>query len=265
MIVTANGLRVSLRDPGTIGFREDRAAFFQVFFAGEYDFLLSRLSPGDTVLDAGANIGCFSLQASRLVGPTGTVVAVEPEPSNAASLRANLRLNDITNVIVVESALDAVAEKIVYVAGTGTMARVASAGIPVRTSSLDALARRLSIQRIDAIKMDIEGSENAIFATPLTSAMLGVTDVIAVEVHDHGGSVLVQDRLRAEGYSHVGRVKEESGFLSSTIRRSLRRPDLVMTLYGLDLAPVFARIVSSRLRKPSSSHTSLVGMIYASR
>jgi len=50
-------------------------------------FVRRRLRPGDTFVDVGANIGCISALASRLVGPRGTVVAIEPSPAIIAALQ----------------------------------------------------------------------------------------------------------------------------------------------------------------------------------
>lgn len=58
------------------------------------------LAPGMTFVDAGANIGYFSLLASQIVGPDGRVFAVEPDPVNEAVLRANLWRNGCDNVTV---------------------------------------------------------------------------------------------------------------------------------------------------------------------
>jgi FkbM family methyltransferase len=57
------------------------------------------LSPGDCVLDIGANIGWSSLQAARAVGPSGVVVALEPEIDNFRLLAENVRANRASNVI----------------------------------------------------------------------------------------------------------------------------------------------------------------------
>lgn len=63
------------------------------------------LRPGDYVVDGGANIGFHTLLMSQLVGPTGHVTAFEPDARNIEKLRANLQLNNCTNVTVIEQPL----------------------------------------------------------------------------------------------------------------------------------------------------------------
>lgn len=63
------------------------------------------LKKGDTFVDAGANIGFYTVQASRLVGESGKVIAVEMMPDTASMLRRNLALNQVNNVTVIEQAL----------------------------------------------------------------------------------------------------------------------------------------------------------------
>jgi FkbM family methyltransferase len=58
------------------------------------------LKRGDTAVDLGANIGYYSLFFSKLVGPSGHVIAVEAHPRIAGKLRDNLALNDVTNVSI---------------------------------------------------------------------------------------------------------------------------------------------------------------------
>jgi FkbM family methyltransferase len=57
------------------------------------------------VIDAGANIGFFTLLMSKLVGPTGTVLSIEPGANNLEALRRNIALNDCQNVALVDRAL----------------------------------------------------------------------------------------------------------------------------------------------------------------
>jgi FkbM family methyltransferase len=63
------------------------------------------LQEGDVFVDVGANIGYHSLLGSKLVGSTGSVVAIEPVPDTFAMLLDNLRLNSCSNVRAVNVAV----------------------------------------------------------------------------------------------------------------------------------------------------------------
>src|SRR5215469_11112259 len=66
----------------------------------ERDAVVARklISPGDTVLDIGANIGVYSRMLSRCVGPQGTVYAFEPIPHTFDFLSNNIRKLGLKNV-----------------------------------------------------------------------------------------------------------------------------------------------------------------------
>jgi FkbM family methyltransferase len=130
--------------------------------------------PGDTVLDVGANIGLFSLIASRAVGRDGAVHAFEPGRAAYARLGENLRINGTANVITHATAVadqngwtslfisdDSEASSLLQVAPSHDSTEhieVCSLDHFVATS-LDEAARR----RIALIKVDVEGSEVAVF------------------------------------------------------------------------------------------------------
>ena len=63
------------------------------------------VKPGDCVIDAGANLGFFTLLASRLVGEDGLVIAFDADPRAYRDLCRNLKLNRINNVLPLELAL----------------------------------------------------------------------------------------------------------------------------------------------------------------
>ncbi len=77
----------------------------QVYEPFETDLIQSRVKPGDTVLDVGANIGYYTLLFAKRVGPRGQVFAFEPEPDNFSLLEKNIRANDYRNVVAVNAAL----------------------------------------------------------------------------------------------------------------------------------------------------------------
>jgi FkbM family methyltransferase len=70
---------------------------------GEYSehecrLLCSLVSEGDTAVDAGANIGCFTVPLARKVGKTGVVHAFEPQRRVFQMLTGNVAMNDLANV-----------------------------------------------------------------------------------------------------------------------------------------------------------------------
>ena len=76
--------------------------------------LLHVLKEGDTAIDVGANIGFFTLIMSRLVGPTGKVIACEPGSNNLPTLQYHLGRNHVENVQVVAQPLWAAAGPITF-------------------------------------------------------------------------------------------------------------------------------------------------------
>lgn len=65
--------------------------------AFESELVWKSLSPGDTFVDVGANLGYFSVLAASRVGPDGYVIAFEPEQSNFALLQRNVALNPLSH------------------------------------------------------------------------------------------------------------------------------------------------------------------------
>ena len=67
--------------------------------------MMRMLRPGDFAIDVGANVGFFTLLMSKLVGPTGQVLAFEPGDNNLPKLKHNLALNHADNVKLIEQPL----------------------------------------------------------------------------------------------------------------------------------------------------------------
>ncbi|CAJ1379986.1 unnamed protein product [Effrenium voratum] len=58
----------------------------------------SLLQAGDTVVDVGANLGCYTLPFAERVGPAGKVIAVEPFRWLRQIVAANVAINGLSNV-----------------------------------------------------------------------------------------------------------------------------------------------------------------------
>jgi len=124
-------------------------------------FLIRAVRPGDIVVDAGANVGLFTMLMSRLVGPRGMVHAFEPHPDTAGRLDRNVALNRATNVLVHEIALwDACRDLTLYTCFEPGLASLRpydgwTGSRTVRTERLD----RILPDPPRLIKLDVEGSE----------------------------------------------------------------------------------------------------------
>jgi FkbM family methyltransferase len=69
------------------------------------ELVLSHVRPGDVCVDAGANVGYFTLLMARAAGPSGEVIAIEAAPGNVRRLHENLAANGVTDQVrVVEAA-----------------------------------------------------------------------------------------------------------------------------------------------------------------
>jgi FkbM family methyltransferase len=131
----------------------------------------SLLAPGMIVVDAGANEGLYTVLAAHRVGPSGLVLAVEPSLREIPRLRANLALNAFQHVRVIEAALsDQTGTGVLHLAndehaGQNTLGRFIYEGTaagttqPVALTTLDCLAAREALPRVDLVKIDVEGAE----------------------------------------------------------------------------------------------------------
>ncbi len=125
--------------------------------------LLRLLRPGMTFVDVGANIGYFSVLASKLVGPEGLVIAVEPGPNNVSLLRANLWRNGCGNAVVLPIAAYDHRGHVQLVlnpqGGAGNWVQpgdVPAPSVLVPCAPLDELLEGI---HVDVLKTDAEGSD----------------------------------------------------------------------------------------------------------
>lgn len=82
-----------------------KAIYCGYFEEGERQFIWRYLRRGDVFVDVGANIGMFTLIASRKVSEEGKVYAFEPSPRTYLRLTQNVALNDLRNVTCLQMGL----------------------------------------------------------------------------------------------------------------------------------------------------------------
>ena len=132
------------------------------------------LHAGNTFIDVGAHAGWVALASSRIVGPTGHVVAIEPSPALASLIRYHSRLNRVPSIAVEEFAVtdsSGIADFFIHNRGISSInslfeSAVAREAPPesridricVRTRSLDDYCESRTLIP-NLIKIDVEGAE----------------------------------------------------------------------------------------------------------
>jgi FkbM family methyltransferase len=197
--------------PGLVVFRD-------VYLNRVYDAPF-RIDPTGTVVDLGANIGLFTLLASKTLVPRGQVIAVEPHPELAVILRSNLFRNRLSNVHLVEAAAyteDGDAE--LHLASTSMGATICPRDyqlgtVVVRTIELGRIVAQA--ERIDLLKADIEGAEWPILFGSHPDLWKRISRLV-IEFHlDSSNGRTVADlvtQLAYLGYGNV-RIQELSDLL----------------------------------------------------
>ena len=170
--------------------------------------VLSRLVvPGSVCIDVGANIGLASIPMALKAGEKGCVVAIEPDERIADFLSSNIRLNGLTNVYVVNSAVGDLEGNVSFAqCKADDMSHVTAGdeqdGLSVTMKTLDSITEKYSA--IHLVKVDVEGFErNVLWGA---SETLKRTSLIIIEMS--------RKNFRRYGYepAELIRILNSNGF-----------------------------------------------------
>lgn len=182
----------------------------------EIGFLAEACGPDGVFVDIGANIGLYSLPLARAVGPHGRVLAIDASEGVLARLEFNARASGLAPVEALNLAVGGHEGAVDLQIRRDDLAIVSvreSAGGAVRMRPLLAILRDAGIERIDALKIDIEGHEDEALVPFLAGAPEALLPRrIVVEFADIGGEDYPGCRreLSARGYRLVGRTRNNS-------------------------------------------------------
>lgn len=177
-IIYRDGRVVTLGRGPAAGYRWRHYRCFQPWMAmGVYEphvaaLIKSELKPGDVFYDIGANAGYFTLVAARAVGPTGKVIAFDPNPKNVLTVREQISLNGLESICTVEplAVSDECGSFHFVVTAVNANAHLQEIGAPhvgdegkiieVQSVTLDKFVADHPFPAL--IKMDVEGAEVAV-------------------------------------------------------------------------------------------------------
>lgn len=192
----------------------------------------SIIRPGDVIVDAGANIGWYTLMEAHEVGERGRVFAIEPVPGNFALLERNLSLNGFSErVLPVQAAVgDVNGEVDIHVARQSNLSAVrrtpimeryvqfaSSVRVPVVRIDDFLVGQGLDPSDVNIVRMDIEGFE--------LEALRGMERVLStaqdlalfIEIHPK----LVKEIHGLGGYQRMLHMLRENGFFIDSVAFSL--------------------------------------------
>lgn len=196
-----NDIQVVVRD----NYGSDAFIISEVFEHRYYDFPLP-FSPA-TILDLGANAGFTSLFFARKY-PLAEIACVEPVPTNVALLRENLELNSINaDIFPVAAAVEDGFIKMVMaekdyghkVAGISYGKEITGRTIDVEALSIQTILKKLGWDRINLLKIDIEGYEGVLLKE--NCEWLASVDAMCIECHEGFGELDLQAVAKQYGFA----------------------------------------------------------------
>ena len=178
---------------------------------------LARLAPGGIAIDIGANLGEWTLPFAAAVGRRGRVLAVEPAPRSAAALARTLAANALGQAELISCALgdeDGAVDFAVPLvtsacSDTGTAhigpAMAGHEALRVALRRLDTLVAERGLERIDLVKIDVEGHERRVLDGG-GAALARFRPALVIETgHEaEGDRGAIHDRLDGLGYRMLG-------------------------------------------------------------
>lgn len=179
---------------------EDRGSVARALLAkGRYEkpwtrWIESSVHPGMHALDIGANIGYYTALLATRVGPTGSVVACEPDPHNCELLARTIAENRFTQVRLVRAAVsDRMGSAVLYQDAAWHGVHSLAPNNCVNPSERTAEVPTVTIDglmadghaRLDFAKIDAQGAEGRILAGA-TSLLVQKHATVLIEIWPHG-------------------------------------------------------------------------------
>ncbi len=211
-VILRNGLKLHLLNRGQNGRDSDLVVLGDIYFNTPYTQHPIRLSPGDVVVDIGANVGVFSTFLTTVASPL-RIFSYEPSSENYRMLSKNIAENHLESQIqAFQSAVSSqngVQALYLNARGSGgnslfesSVSETFSGQEVVSVVTLEGIFDKNGLSQIDFLKLDCEGAEWEILMYSSLSTLSKVKQ-IAFEWHDVPGHSLeiLMMHLKKIGFS----------------------------------------------------------------
>lgn len=180
------------------------------FDSAERERLVSSIPKNGVFVDIGANVGIYTLFVAKHLNNEGRVVSFEPNPSAHKRLAKNVALNEdvlSTTISLLQLGVadtDSTFELRLDRDNLGGSSLVVESGevVQVHCKPLLEVLESLGIERVNGLKIDIEGAEDVALTPFLTQAPRSMLpDIIVIENSEHLWKTDLFALIRSSGYS----------------------------------------------------------------
>jgi FkbM family methyltransferase len=142
--------------------------YFNVYERREMNMILPLISEGSVCMDVGANVGFYALNFAKRIGSNGKVYAFEASPTVATRLKENCSLNSFGNRVKIQDwAVSSKEGEVSFSISAQSNSGWGHIGndarfekISVKTNTLDNFFKEERVEKVDFMKVDIEGAED---------------------------------------------------------------------------------------------------------
>jgi FkbM family methyltransferase len=194
----------------------------QYFDLAEREFLQSRLTPDLVFVDIGANIGGYSLFVAASAGPRARILAIEPQPEIFERLVYNIGQNPFAMIKAIDCAVaDRDGEITLFVDSDNrgeTSMRIINSDavgerIKVQAKALTSIIEEEGFERIDAMKLDVEGAEDLILEPFFKDASEQLWPrLLVIEFAPERWAIDLAGLLAEHGYKQVLRTRQKAAY-----------------------------------------------------
>ena len=180
------------------GRTSDIRVFYEVFALRIYKIPEKEVA---TIIDIGANVGYASIYFAHFY-PNARIIALEPEHSNYQMLLENTQ--NYKNILCIQAAIWPEETELTLQNPQASnwsfrFAEDTTSGLPIKSQTLSGLMKKFHLKRINLLKIDIEGGEEALFA--YDTDWLRFVDCLQIEIHSEEARKLVFNALANYRYS----------------------------------------------------------------